>query len=170
MRFRTLLLILLLTACNLQQQTTPTPVATALPAQVSPTPESVQPTTPLPTLQPTPTQILLVTTTPDLNPTTVDFANGGTPVPGQPTRDAAGFDERYEVVTRDESTITVIFDVTVDSGAIIMIMQGPDGLVWEKTFTTTEAGREAVAITAGGTYEILVDRQNLSGNYAVSWE
>ena len=48
--------------------------------------------------------------------------------------------------------------------------QGPDGLIWEKTFTATEAGREPVSIVSGGIYEILVDRQNLDGNYAVSWE
>ena len=51
-----------------------------------------------------------------------------------------------------------------------MILQGPDGLLWEKMFTATEVGREDVTIITGGLYEILVDRQNFSGNYAVSWE
>jgi hypothetical protein len=167
-RIYLLVITLMVAACNLQQQVTPTPETTAVPVVVSPSPP--QPGTALPTLQPTPTQIVLVSATPGTNPTTVNFTGDGTIVPGQPTQDAALFDERYEVAARAESTITVIFDVTVTGGLIFMILQGPDGLIWEKTFTATEAGREPVAVVNGGIYEILVDRQNLSGSYAVSWE
>jgi hypothetical protein len=168
MILRFTVLALLLSACNLQQQTTPTPAATV--AFATQTPQILPPVTSLPPLQPTPTQLVLVTATLDTNPTTVNFTSSGTVATGQPTQDAALFDERYEVAAREESTVTVIFDVTITSGTIFMILQGPDGLLWEKTFTATEAGREDVTILTGGLYEILVDRQNFSGNYAVGWE
>ncbi len=173
MHFRTFSIVgvvLLISACNLQQQTTPTPATTAAPAIVSQTPSLPQSVTALPTLRPTPTQIFLVTATPVTDPTTVNFSNGGTVVPGLPTQDAVLFDERYEVAARAETTITVIYDVALAQGTIFMILQGPDGLLWEKSFTATEAGSEAVTVTTGGTYEILVDRQNFDGNYAISWE
>ena len=51
-----------------------------------------------------------------------------------------------------------------------MTMQGPDGVVWQKTFTTTENSRAEVTIQQGGTYEILVDINNFDGNYSISWD
>jgi hypothetical protein len=42
--------------------------------------------------------------------------------------------------------------------------------VWQKVFTASEAGRAEVQIEQGGTYEVLVDRENLDGSYAVSWD
>jgi hypothetical protein len=151
----------LLAACNLQQVP---PTATLADPQTvaSPAPADALPITP--TLRPTPTQIFLVTTTPDSAPTPLNFGTG------QPTQDAAQFNERYEVNVRDDTPIAVIYDITITRGSLLMLLQGPDGVVWEQSFTATEAGRAEVTITQGGTYEILVRRENFDGNYSVSWE
>ena len=160
------LFALLLAACNLQQgpELTPTtaPVAETPLISVTALPSPV-----LPTLQPTPTQMTLVTQTPLVAPTTIDIDSGGS---AKPKMDAALADERYELNARANSTVGINYDVTLTSGTVMMILQGPDGLIWQKTFTETEKGREEIAITQGGTYEILVIREQLDGNYSVSWD
>jgi hypothetical protein len=161
-----MLLPFLLVACNLQQE----PQASPTVAPVVDTPPGIASQTPLlqtqPTLLPTPTQLVLTTVTPLPVPTTIDIIGGDT----RPTLDATLADERYELQARANQTVGINYDVTVTRGTVMMIMQGPDGLIWEKTFTTTEKGREEIAVTQGGTYEILVTRQQLDGNYAVSWD
>jgi hypothetical protein len=162
------LIALLLAACNLQQGPVPTlPPDTPPDSQIIATPTALDQIPALPTLLPTPTQLIIVTTTPPVAaPTTIDFG-GGT---GQPTIDAAFADERYAVEVRDGATIGMNYDVTINRGTISMILQGPDGVLWQQTFTASEAGRAEVQITQGGTYEVLVNRENLDGNYAVSWD
>jgi hypothetical protein len=64
----------------------------------------------------------------------------------------------------------VNFEVTITSGTVEMLMQGPEGVVWQKTFSSSETGREEVTVAQGGSYEILVTRRNLEGSYAVSWD
>ena len=158
---------LLLAACNLQQapQTSPTvaPVDNRPQDSASVTPGSEA----QPTLQPTPTQLVLTTVTALPFPTTLDLGNNGNPVS---TMDAALADERYELQVRANEAVGINYDVTVTRGTVFMIMQGPDGLIWQKTFTATEKGREEVTITEGGTYEVLVTHEQLEGSYAVSWD
>lgn len=163
---------LLLAACNLQQQP---PLPTSLPPTQPDAPEqipvSVTPqiqTTALPTLLPTPTQLVLVTATLSAPPTTINSEGSGE---GLPTLDAALSDERYEIEARSGATLGLNYEVTIGSrGVVSMTMQGPDGVVWQKMFTVSETGRAEVEIEQGGTYEVLVDRENLDGSYSVSWD
>jgi hypothetical protein len=162
-----LLLPVLLVGCNLQQgpQTSPTP---ALDDDEPPIISSSTPPLPnQPTLLPTPTQLVLTTATPLAVPTTIDISGSDG---ARATLDATQADERYELQVRDDSTVGINYDVTVNRGTVVIFVQGPDGLLWQKTFTTTEAGREEIAITQGGTYEVLVTHEQLDGNYAVSWD
>jgi len=166
-----LLLVLLLAACNLQQQPpTPTaqPTEADLDAPIDASPIPPAQTTPLPSLQPTPTQITLVTATLAPLPTPFNFSSVG---PGQPTLDPALADERYEIQVRDGATIGVNYEVIIGArGTVSMALQGPDGLVWQQVFTASETGRAEVEIEQGGTYEILVNRESLDGSYSVSWD
>ena len=85
--------------------------------------------------------------------------------------DAAAADDRYELQVRDGHTIGVNYNITVTQGSVTMTMQGPDGIVWQKTFTATrENSRAEVTIQQGGTYEILVDINHFDGNYSISWD
>jgi hypothetical protein len=160
---------LFLTACNLQQQPptpiTPPPTATDSNAQTAPSPIPAEQSTARPTLLPTPTQITLVTATLAAAPTTI---NPGT---GVPTLDAAQADERFPIEARSGATLGVNYEVTIEAhGVVSMTMQGPDGVLWQKVFTASETGRAEVQVAQGGTYEILVFRENLDGSYAVSWD
>ena len=90
---------------------------------------------------------------------------------GIPTIDAAQADERYPITARDGASLGVNYEVTIGArGTVTMIMQGPDGVLWQHTFTASETGRAEVQIEQGGTYEVLVFRENLDGSYAVSWD
>jgi hypothetical protein len=60
--------------------------------------------------------------------------------------------------------------VTITSGTINLTLQGPDGVVWQKTLTASETSRVEVPIKLGGTYEILVQIDRFDGNYSVSWD
>lgn len=169
LRLIAILTLLLLAACNLQQQP---PSMTAEPPsesdpQTAPSSVPAGQSTSQPTLLPTPTQITLVTATLPPAPTTVDIIDGA----GVATLDASQADERYPIEARSGATLGVNYEVTIGArGVVSMTVQGPDGLLWQKTFTTSETGRAEVQIKQGGTYEILVFRQNLDGSYAVSWD
>jgi hypothetical protein len=173
MRRITFLITLLLTACNLQQQApTPTslpPTATEADNQTAPSPIPAEQATPpaQPTLIATPTQLILVTTTLSAPPATINTGSGT----GVPTLDAAQADERFPIEARNGATLGVNYEVTIGArGTVTMIVQGPDGVLWQHTFTASEAGRAEVQIEQGGTYEVLVFRENLDGSYAVSWD
>jgi hypothetical protein len=167
----TLLITLLLAACNLQQQApTPTglpPTSTEANAQTAPSPIPAGQSTAQPTLFPTPTQLTLVTATLPAAPTTINATNGT----GVPTLDPASADERYPIEARDGASLGVNYEVTIGArGTVSMTVQGPDGILWQHTFTASETGRAEVQVEQGGTYEILVFRENLDGSYAVSWD
>ena len=172
MRRITLLITLLLTACNLQQAPTPTnlpPTSTEANAQTAPSPNPAgQVTAPAqPTLQATPTQLILVTATLSAPPTTINAGSGT----GVPTLDAASADERYPIEARAGASLGVNYEVTIGArGTVTMIVQGPDGILWQHTFTASEIGRADVQVEQSGTYEVLVFRENLDGSYAVSWD
>jgi uncharacterized lipoprotein len=172
LRFIAMLTILLLAACNLQQEP---PASTTIPptesdAQAAPSPVPIEEVPSQPTLFPTPTQLTLVTATLPAAPTTVDIG-GSTGGGGVATLDAAQADERYPIEARDGATLGVNYEVTIGvRGVVSMIVQGPDGLLWQRTFTASETGRAEVQIEQGGTYEVLVFRENLDGSYAVSWD
>ena len=163
---------ILLSACNLQQQgeATPTLNATSQSPQAMATSAQI-----VPTLRPTPTSLPLasvgaVTLSPGI-PTVIPLG-GGTPGNGTviPTLNPTDADQRYEMTVKDGKTIGVNYVVTITSGTISMTLQGPDGVVWQKTLTASETSRAEVPIKLGGTYEILVQIDHFDGNYSVSWD
>ena len=165
-----LLVAVLLAACNLQQSiATPTLNATSQPPQATATSAQI-----LPTLRPTPTSLPLasraaVTPLPGI-PTVIPLGGGtpgGTLIPTLNPTDA---DQRYEMTVKDGKTIGVNYVVTITSGTISMMLQGPDGVVWQKTLTASETSRAEVPIKLGGTYEILVQIDHFEGNYSVTWD
>lgn len=165
----------LLAACNLQQgDVTPTLNATNRPQDASPQPSL---TAPLPTLRPTPTSLpvasLAAVTPPPGIPTAIPLG-GGTPGTSGgtliPTLNPTDADQRYEMTVKDGKTIGVNYVVTITSGTISMTLQGPDGVVWQKTLTASETSRAEVPIKLGGTYEILVQIDHFDGNYSVTWD
>jgi hypothetical protein len=95
---------------------------------------------------------------------------GMTVGPDVPTMDAALADQRYEIEVRDGRTVGVNYDVTVIRGSVLMVMQGPDGVVWQKTLTASETSRAEITVQQGGTYEVLVDIQNFDGQFQLSWD
>jgi hypothetical protein len=161
--------VLSLAACNLQQAgVTPTPGVTAQPQDASPEPTSADAQ---PTLRPTPTTLLLVSATPQPGIPTVIPLGGGTPNgTAIATLNPAEADQRYEIVARDGQTVGVNYVVTITGGTLNFTMQGPDGVVWQKTLTTSETSRAEVRIKTGGTYEVLVQIDRFDGNYSVSWD
>jgi hypothetical protein len=170
------LISLLLSACNLQQQGDPTPT---LDVTSQPQQETLQPTQSesLPTLRPTPTSLplaSLVAVTPQPGiPTAIPLGAGTAGTPSNaltPTLNAAEADQRYEMTVRDNKTIGVNYVVTLITGTVSMTLQGPDGVVWQKTLTVSETSRAEVPIKQGGIYEILVQIENFDGNYSVSWD
>lgn len=166
-------ILLLLAACNLQQDDpTPTVGVTEQPQQEASPQPSLTPL--LPPLRPTPTSLPLASlaaATPQPGiPTAIPLGSG---TPGNaltPTLDAAEADQRYEMTVRDNKTIGVNYVVTLVTGTVSMTLQGPDGVVWQKTLTTSETSRAEVPIKQGGIYEILVQIDRFDGNYSVSWD
>src|SRR5689334_3650477 len=106
---------MLLTACNLQQQgeATPTLNVTSQPSQATATPDQI-----LPTLRPTPTSLPLASVgavTPLPGIPTVMPLGGGTLIPTLNPIDA---DQRYEMTVKDGKTIGMNYVVTITSGTI----------------------------------------------------
>lgn len=162
------LLAALLAACNLSTspQVTPTPRATSTP----PTPVFTPPPTipGLPPLLPTPTQALLPGA-----PTTLPAPDAATPLPGGlPTVDPASAAGRYPASVRAGGTLGLAYDVTITRGALIFTIQGTQGqgLMWQRTFTASEAGRHEFMAAQGGEYELLIQTQNFDGAYNFRWE
>jgi hypothetical protein len=167
--------VLLLSACNLQQQggATPTLNTTGQPEDVTPQPTL---TSAQPTLRPTPTTFSLPTTIPSTPlpgvPTVIPVgATPGTLGNGTliPTLNPTDADQRYEVTVKDGKTIILNYVVTMTGGTLDFTLQGPDGVVWQKTLTTTETNRIEVPVKLGGTYELLVQIDHFDGNYSINW-
>jgi hypothetical protein len=162
-----------LSACNLQQQGDPTPLVsiTIHPQQATPT-QALNPL--LPTLLPTPTSLplaSLVAVSPQPGiPTAIPLGVGTPNNALTSTLNAAEADQHYELTVRDNKTIGVNYIVTLVTGTVSMTLQGPDGVVWQKTLTVSETSRAEVPIKQGGIYEILVQIENFDGNYSVSWD
>jgi hypothetical protein len=157
--------LLILAGCNLNtQQATPTAVT-------APPSETNAPTT-VPAITPA------VTALATLPPPPLPTFNAPPTVPpgvtaigtGLPTVSATGAASRHELQARANDTVGVNYVVTMTRGTLRLTMQGPDGVVWQKTFTASETGREEVTVQEGGTYEILAEVQNFDGNYSLSWD
>jgi hypothetical protein len=161
-------LLVFLSACNLQMSPalTPTIVVTQaqdVPPTLTPVPvgSTAQPTLAPPPL-PTPT-VGIVT------PIPLGVGTPGLTGTGVPTLSAALADDRYEIQVRPNATIGVNYTVNVITGSVTFTLQGPDGVLWQKTITATENTRVEVVVQQGGLYEVLVDINNFDGNYSLSW-
>lgn len=163
--------IIVLAGCNLESQ----PRITETP-NIEPTIEPTQsvlltPTSALPPLQATPTQLPLFGQPQIVVTATINIVvnpGGAT----QPTRfDPALADQRFELEARaDGETIGILYEVTVNSGAVLMVLQGADGIVWQMTLTASENSRADVTVPRAGVYELLIDAQNLAGGYTFRFE
>jgi hypothetical protein len=168
-----LLFIFLSAACNLQMSpaVTPTTMITTPEQPVLPTDppagDTLQPTLAPPPLGATPTQFVPGQTQPTVIPL------GGTPGlvgTGIPTLPAALADDRYEIRARPNSTVGLNYNVTLVTGTVTFTVQSADGVLWQKTFTASEASRVEFAIQGGGTVELLVDIDRFDGNYSLNWD
>jgi hypothetical protein len=169
----------LLSACNLQQTPLnatptlqPTPTALNQPTE-QPTrtpidqPNSVQPTAqqlqssliapPLPNFQ-TPTTIPLGTTP---NPAS------GTIIPTVSTQQAV---KSTTIQASAGKTVGLNYVVSLTMGSVTLTMQGPAGVVWQKTFTAAETGRVEVPIQQSGAYDVMAQTDHFEGNYQLSWD
>lgn len=161
---------LMITACNLQQ----TPL--------NPTPTLVPTPTALdqPTEQPTRTLINQPTSQPSLvapplptfqTPTAVPLgsnpiATTGTIIPTVSTQEAV---KSTTIQLAAGKTIGLNYVVTMTSGSVTLTMQGPDGVVWQKTFTASETGRIEVTVQQAGDYDVMAHTDRFAGNYQLSW-
>ncbi len=67
-------------------------------------------------------------------------------------------------------TVGLSYAVTMTSGSLTLTMQGPDGGVWQKTFTASETGRIEVTIQQAGEYVVMAQTDRFQGNYQLSWD
>lgn len=155
-------LVGLLSACNLS--TSPRPTPTLRPTATPPTPVL----TPPPTVPDLPTPLSTPTSIPLLPPllTLPAFV----PVPDLPTVDPAAAAGRFPVTLRPGETVALFYDITVVRGAVTFTVQGAQGLVWQRTFNASEAGRYELTSAQGGMFELLVQTQNFDGSYNFRWE
>lgn len=186
MRLRYALLflsVLGLAACNLDQAA-PTPtmdpdiLETWTPVPVTPI---VQPTdgSPIPSGQSLPTP-LPMTNTPDgvpprpvtpvlLTPLPLGVPNAN-PAAGLPARSATGAASRYPIMLRPGETVGINYGITVLAGSVTLVFQGPEGILWQKTFTASETNRAQVTVQTGGSYEVLAFTEAFNGSYDLSWD
>lgn len=168
--FIVVLLFPVLAACNLQTQPLATITPTTEPTVITSPQPLLTPTSALPPLQATPTQLPLFGQ-PAATATINIIVNPGGGTTAGATLDAALFDGRFEVEARtDGETIGIVYDVTIFRGSILMVLQGTNGLVWQKTLTASENSRADVPVPQAGVYELLIDAQNLSGEYSFRFE
>ncbi|MBI5668156.1 MAG: hypothetical protein HZC41_09110 [Chloroflexi bacterium] len=171
-----------LAACNLGQAG-PTPtmdpniLETWTPLPVTPI---VQPTeaSPIPSGRALPTP-LPMTNTPDGVPPRPVTPVLLTPLPlgvqnanpaALPARSAVGAASRYPITLRPGETVGINYAVTVLAGTVTLVFQGPEGILWQKTFTASEADRAEVTVQTGGNYEVLAFTDRFNGSYDLSWD
>lgn len=173
-----------LAACNLGQAA-PTPtmdpniLETWTPVPVTPI---VQPTdaSPIPSGRSLPTP-LPMTNTPDgvpprpvtpvlLTPLPIGAQNANPAAGGLPARSPAGAASRYPITLRPGETVGINYAVTVLGGSVTLVFQGPEGILWQKTFTASEADRAQVTVQTGGSYEVLAFTDRFNGSYDLTWD
>ena len=166
-----------LSACNLQQ----TPVEVTPTLQPTPTALSQptdQPTrTPIgqPTVQQAPQSSIIAPTlsllqTPTALPLGVNpnaTGTNGTIIPTVSTQQAV---KSTTIQVAAGKTVGLNYVVTATGGSVTLTMQGPAGVVWQKTFTTSETGRVEVAIQQAGAYDVMAQTDRFEGNYQLNWD
>lgn len=170
------LILLVLAGCNLSPaplaSETVAPSVTAPPAAATQQPTRTPQST-LPPLPATPTQFFpgqaaspqpVTLAAPDANPPAAE------PLP-QATIDPATANDRYEITARSGQQVGIIYEVAIPAGmSLSMVVQGPDGVVWQRTLTADASTREEFAVEQGGVYELLLFRQGSNISYAFSWD
>ncbi len=169
-----LLLPALLAACNLTTVSVDSPTAALTdvpPAQTDQPTRTPQGT--LPPLPATPTQFF-----PD-QPATLaaatinapsDSPDGAEPLPAA-TLDPATANDRYEITVRSGQTVGIIYEVGIPAGmSLRLVIQGLDGVVWQRTLTADASTREEFTVEQGGVYELLLFRQGNNISYSFSWD
>lgn len=176
LRRKTLLLVIgllsLLTACNLQ----------AVPSEVTPTLQPTPTALSQPTELPTRTPIGQPTAQPNVNtpvlpilstPTAIQLGgvtpnpSGGTIIPTVSTQEAV---KSTTIQAAAGKTVGLNYVVTMTAGSLTLTMQGPSGVMWQKTFTASETSRVEVTIQQAGAYDVMAHTDHFEGNYQLSWD
>lgn len=164
------LMLCLLAACNLQVATEPAPPSVTQPPALETTPTLMPSRTPanLPTLLPTPIQIIPGQEFTDPLPVTLPAIDQ---VPeNAPTVSAALADDRYEVTIGAGETVGLNYEAEITRGSLSLVLQGPGGVVWQRTLTASETTRVPITVQIGGDYELLIFRQGFDGSYSFHWD
>ncbi len=170
------LLLLLLTGCNLSpaplaSETAAPPVTATIPAateQPTRTPQGTLP--PLPATPPQFSPGLAGSAQPVTLDASADNPPAAEPLP-QATIDPASADDRYAITARSGQQVGIIYEVIIPVGmSLSMLVQGPDGVVWQRTLTADASTREEFPIAQGGVYELLLFRQGNNIAYSFSWD
>ncbi len=168
-----------LTACNLQQTpSNPTPTLQSTPTALNQPPE--QPTrTPigLPNSNQQPSQLpessLSAPPLPNLQtPTALPLGASPNPANGTviPTVSTQQAVKSTTIQVAAGKTVGLNYVVTLTMGSVTLTMQGPAGVVWQKTFTASETGRVEVPIQQAGAYDVMAQTDHFEGNYQLSWD
>lgn len=186
-----LLVLLMISACNLEQAATPTadldvvevePSATITPTPPGAVPNPIGVGTPFMTATPSPEPTERVA--PDLSlplpttPTTETVeATADTGIARPPLDD---FIKQDNISLSPGQTLAITYTVELDNpgnGQVFFVLLNPVGeVVWEYAATETETDTAEINITANGIHELLVALQNASGgfgidgNYTVAYE
>ena len=159
-----------LTACNLQQ-TPLNPTPTLQPTPTALTQSTEQPTR-TPIGQPTAQSTLVAPPLPNLiTPTALPLGANATPGSGTiiPTVSTQQAVQSTTIQVAAGKTVGLTYTVTMTSGSLTLTMQGPDGAVWQKTFTASETNRIEVVVKQGGEYAVMAQTDRFEGHYELSW-
>jgi hypothetical protein len=186
LRLGMVLLVMGVAGCNLQsygsitpEPLVPTFIPTPLPSLTPLRPPTVG-APPLPQLPqsslappPLPTYQQQSNTTP---PTLIPVGlTAAIPTPGSaggvlvPTLSTLEVDSRYSVEARANQTLILTLTLNLGGGRVMFTLQGPDGVVWQESFSVSETRRMEIPVESAGTYELMVQTQRFEGNYAIRW-
>lgn len=164
------IILLLSSACNLQQTPlNPTPTLQATPTAFT---AATEPPTRTPQNETTAQPTLVMPPMPT-SQTPTAFPSAGNPVMGAatviPTVSTQEAVKSTTIQVNAGKTISLNYAITMTSGSVTLTMQGPDGVVWQKTFTTSETGRIDVTVQQGGAYDVMAHTERFAGSYQLSW-
>lgn len=159
---------------NILQTWTPVPVTPVVqPTNATPIPGGRGLPTPLPMtntpdgVPPRPVTPVLLTPLP-LG--ALPASNANLTNPGLPPVSADGAAGRFPITARAGQTVGINYSVTVLAGSVTLIFQGAEGILWQKTFTASEASRVPVTVQQGGAYEVLAFTDRFNGSYDLFWD
>jgi hypothetical protein len=104
--------------------------------------------------------------------TNASIGSRGTKGPGHIAYTYASFNgvERSTVSLDAGQTFDLHYKVDVQQGALSISLVDPNGSsVWNKRFVENATGSDTVTITSGGRYIVLIEGDQASGGYDVSW-